>query len=176
MIKTVDPTTRETPFREKEETRSSRPRASFTDKVFLIKDDLIRLFQEEVALAKAELREGLEEARSSSSTIATAVILMTGGAIIGLMTLSILVSWIANVAGLALLPSLAIGFAVVALVTSVAGYLALRSGKSQFANRSLQVPRTKESVRRSKDIVTDQRRSPDQRESPDHQPHHQPIS
>jgi pilus assembly protein TadC len=102
-------------------------------------DDVRELFREEVALARAEVREEL------SAWGAAAVRMAAGGAIAAIGGLFVLVALAEGVAALFGWPNWA-GFLLAGAVLAIGGFVALQAGRKR-AGTIAALPRTKETMR-----------------------------
>ena len=102
-------------------------------------DDARELFREEVALARAEIREEVSAWAAAGGAMAA------GGAVLGVAALFILVALALGVAALLQWPNWA-GFLLVGVVLGVVGAVALMAGRAK-AHRILTLPKTTETVK-----------------------------
>ena len=102
-------------------------------------DDARELFREEVALARAEIREEVSAWAAAGGAMAA------GGAVLGVAALFILVALALGVAALLQWPNWA-GFLLVGVVLGVVGAVALMAGRAK-AHRILTLPKTAETVK-----------------------------
>jgi hypothetical protein len=102
-------------------------------------DDARELFREEVALARAEIRE------EASAWAAAAGSMAAGAAVLGMAGLFLLVALALGIAALLHWPTWA-GFLIVGVVLAVAGAVAFMTGRER-AHRILTLPKTTETVK-----------------------------
>jgi hypothetical protein len=109
-------------------------------------EDVTSLFRNELALARAETMEAAHKAKAGVGAVATggAVALLGGvalvvAAILGLAT--VMVAWLAAL--------------IVGAVLVVVGYAMVSSGKKRLEPSNLTLDRTRESLRRDKETVTE---------------------
>jgi len=102
-------------------------------------DDARELFREEVALARAEIRNELSAWAAAGTTIAA------GGAVLGVAGLFILAAIALGIAALFHWPNWA-GFLLVGGVLAVGGAVAFMAGRAR-AHRILTLPKTTETVK-----------------------------
>ncbi len=102
-------------------------------------DDTRELFREEVALARAEVRE------EASAWAAAGGVMASGGAVLGAAALFLLVACALGITGGFHWPNWA-GFLIVGFVLAVIGAVAVVHGRDR-ARRILTLPRTTDSVK-----------------------------
>lgn len=110
-------------------------------------DDVRELFREEVALARAEVREEL----SAWTSAATAMV--AGGAIAAVGGLFVLVALAQGAAALFGWSNWA-GFLLVGVVLAIVGFVALRTGRTR-AGTIAALPKTKETVKETSTWIKD---------------------
>jgi pilus assembly protein TadC len=110
-------------------------------------DDVRELFREEVALARAEVREELGAWSSAAAAMAA------GGAIAALGGLFVLVAIAQGVAALFGWPHWA-GFLIMGVALAIAGFAALTRGRKRAAT-IVALPKTKETVRETSTWIKD---------------------
>ncbi|HZP49369.1 MAG TPA: phage holin family protein [Vicinamibacterales bacterium] len=114
-------------------------RESTTSLLQRVIDDARELFREEVALARAEVRE------EASAWAAAGAAMAGGGAVLGAAALFVLVACALGISTGLRWPNWA-GFLIVGVVLAVGGGIALVRGRDR-ARRILMLPRTTESVK-----------------------------
>jgi hypothetical protein len=114
-----------------------------------LRDDATALIRNELALAKSEFME-------SVTTLKLSLTAMAGGAIVLLCGVLTLIA--AAVLGLSLVIAAWAAALIVGVVLTLVGYVMIRSAKSKFADPSLTLRETKESLR--KDAALAARREP----------------
>jgi putative superfamily III holin-X len=110
-------------------------------------DDARELFREEVALARAEIRE------EASAWAAAAGSMAAGGAVLAAAALFVLVAVALGAAALFRWPDWA-GFLLVGVLLAVAGAVAFKAGRAR-ARRILTLPRTTETVKETSAWIKD---------------------
>ena len=107
-------------------------------------DELVTLFRQEMALARAEI------SRSVTSFIAGAASLATGGVV---LFAGFLVLLAAAVLGLATVMRPWLAALIVGVVAGIIGYLMVRAGRKALDPDRLKPARTAQSLRRDKDVL-----------------------
>ena len=139
--------------------RESSPgfRNTAMDKITTLKDDFLTLYRQEIALAKAEVREGAGKVKASAGSIGIGIAFAIGGFGLLLGAATQAVTWLCMALGLGLMPSLVIGFVSIGLLSLLVGYAAIKAGQKKIENSNLRVPKTKETLRRSKELMEEQK-------------------
>lgn len=102
------------------------------------------LFTKELALAKAELREGLKTLKAGTAAVAGGAVVLLAGLIILLM---------AAVYGLGTMMQLWLAALIVGVITLVIGFIMLQSGKKQFEPSHFTPDRTLNAMQQDKDTL-----------------------
>ncbi|PYQ70011.1 MAG: hypothetical protein DMG04_26205 [Acidobacteria bacterium] len=110
-------------------------------------DDVRELFREEVALARAEVREELSAWSTAAASMAA------GGAIAAVGGLFVLVAIAQGAAALFGWPNWA-GFLLAGVVLAIAGFVAVQAGRKRFT-KIVPLPKTKETVRETSTWIKD---------------------
>ncbi len=114
-------------------------------------DDVRELFREEVALARAEIRQ------EASAWAAAAGSMAAGGAVLGVAALFILAAMALGIAALFHWPNWA-GFLLVGVVLAIVGAIALMAGRAR-AHRIPTLPKTTETVKETSAWMKDRMNS-----------------
>ena len=118
-----------------------------TDLIQRVVDDFRDLFREEVALARAEVRE------EASAWAAAGARLAAGGAVLGVGALFVLVAIALGVAALFHWPNWA-GFLLVGVLLAIGGAVALQMGRAR-ARRIATLPKTTHEVKETSQWIKD---------------------
>lgn len=129
---------------------------SIYDRILGVKEDFTTLYRQEIALAKAEVREGAEKVKASTGAMAAGAVLLASSVTMLLASVAALISWLVLALGGSLISALGVGFAGAALIGALTGAAFLKAGQKKLQNSKLSVPRTKETLQRSKDLIEDQ--------------------
>jgi len=107
-------------------------------------DEVATLLRKELALAKAELSESINQAKLGALSLAA------GGAVLFAALLVLL-----DAARLALSHVVSDWLAalIVGVITAILGFIALQAGKKKFEATQLKPGRTQDALRRDKDLV-----------------------
>jgi hypothetical protein len=107
-------------------------------------DELSTLLRKELALAKAELSESINQAKIGAISLAA------GGAV---LFAALLVLLSAATFALAHIVSDWLAALIIGVITAIAGFVMLQSGKKKFDASRLKPERTQDAFRRDKDMV-----------------------
>jgi hypothetical protein len=107
-------------------------------------DELSTLLRKELALAKAELSESLNQAKTGAISLAA------GGAV---LFAALLVLLSAATFALAHVVSDWLAALIIGVITAIAGFVMLQSGKKKFEASRLTPERTQDAFRRDKEMV-----------------------
>lgn len=102
------------------------------------------LIGEELALAKAEIRDSIQTAKAATAALAGGAVFMLAGLVILLM---------AAVYGLALVMAPWLAALIVGVVAMVVGFVMVQSGKKQLESSQLTPERTMNSLHKDKDAI-----------------------
>ena len=102
------------------------------------------LFTKELALARAEMRENVEQTRRGAMEVSAGGVVLVGGYVVLLM---------AAVYGLSTVMEPWLAALLVGGVASVIGYVMVRSGARHFSARDLRPERTIDSVHKDADAI-----------------------
>jgi len=102
------------------------------------------LIGEELALAKAEIRDSIQTAKAAAAALAGGMVVMLAGLVILLM---------AAVYGLALVVPAWLAALIVGSVAMVVGFVMVQSGKKQLEPSLLTPERTMNSLHKDKDAI-----------------------
>jgi len=102
------------------------------------------LIGEELALAKAEIRDSIQTAKAATAALAGGMVFMLAGLVILLM---------AAVYGLALIMQAWLAALIVGAVAMGVGFVMVRSGKKQLEPSQLTPDRTLNSLQKDKDAI-----------------------
>lgn len=158
MVSSIEPREQVKPAVETSTTPRARvtpARPGLADQLISVKDELVTLYQQELALAKTEISEGLDKTKASAGALGTGTVMLIGGFMLLLTTLSMLIGWGCNVAGMAIVPALLTGFASMTVISLIVGAVMLKAGKKKLVNKDLTAPKTMDTLRSSKEIVKD---------------------
>ena len=102
------------------------------------------LFTKELALARAEMRENLEQTRRGATEVSTGGIVLAGGYIVLLLAAvyalsEVMAPWLAAL--------------LVGGIAAVAGYMMVKAGMRHFSAHDLRPERTIESIQKDADAV-----------------------
>jgi Putative Actinobacterial Holin-X, holin superfamily III len=107
-------------------------------------DDLSILFRKEMALAKAEVSQAVDEAKAGIAGIAVGGAVLYAGFLTVLAAFVMLLARVMPAWGAALL---------VGAVTVIAGYAMVQAARKKFSPTNLKPELTKESLRRDKEVL-----------------------
>jgi predicted phage tail protein len=107
-------------------------------------DDLSILFRQELALAKAEVTQAVDEAKAGVAGIAVGGAVLYAGFLTVLAALVMLLARVMPAWGAALL---------VGAVTVIAGYAMVQAARKKLSPTNLKPELTKESLRRDKEVL-----------------------
>ena len=108
-------------------------------------DDVSQLFRNEIALARAEVRESVGKAKAGIGAVAV------GGAVLLVGALALVA---ALILGLAEVVEPWLAALIVGAIFAVVGYVMLQAGKRKLEPSNFAFERTQESLRKDKDTVT----------------------
>ena len=125
--------------------RSTEPQPdSTTGLLSRLVDEVSTLLRKELALAKAELSESINDAKLGAISLAG------GGAV---LFAALLVLLAAATLALSHVISDWLAALIVGLITAVVGFIMLQAGKKKFETSRLKPQRTQDALRRDKDMV-----------------------
>jgi hypothetical protein len=107
-------------------------------------DDLSLLLRQELALARAEVTQAVDEAKAGMARIAVGGAVLYGGFLTVLAALVLLLAEVMPAWGAALL---------IGAATSIAGYAMVRTARKKLNSANFKPELTKESLRRDKEIL-----------------------
>jgi len=126
-------------------TRPTEPQPdSTTGLLSRLVDEVSTLLRKELALAKAELSESINEAKLGAISLAA------GGAV---LFAALLVLLAAATLALSHVVSDWLAALIIGVITAVVGFVMLQSGKKKFEATHLKPERTQDALRRDKDMV-----------------------
>ena len=126
-------------------TRPTEPQPdSTTGLLSRLVDEVSTLLRKELALAKAELSESINEAKLGAISLAA------GGAV---LFAALLVLLAAATLALSHVVSDWLAALIIGVITAVVGFVMLQSGKKKFETSRLKPQRTQDALRRDKDMV-----------------------
>lgn len=123
---------------------SDKEHSSVPQLVRQLSSEVTTLFTKEISLARSEMRESVQEAK-------TGVIAMTGGGVVLLAGLIVLL--MAAVYGLANFIALWLSALIVGAVVAIIGFIMVKSGQSKLKADSFKPERTSHEMQRDRDNI-----------------------
>lgn len=123
---------------------SLHSRESIPDLMRGLAGDLTTLFSKEIALAKAELNEAADEAKTAVASMATGGVLAHAGLVVLLLS---------AVFGLDKILELWVAALIVGLVALIIGFVMIKAAKSKMKPGAFKPERTVESLHKTKDTA-----------------------
>jgi hypothetical protein len=143
--------------------RSARPHAtdqprahaapSISDIFKQLRDEMLTLFRQEIALVRTETGEMVKQAAKDAAKVPAGGVIALVGVTLSMIALAIFLSWGLFALGLPLLAAAGLGFLILGLLTTAVGYGLLKSGAHRLVNEDLTPHRTLKSVQENKDWI-----------------------
>jgi hypothetical protein len=121
-----------------------------------LRDELVTLFRQEIALAKTEMSEKASKTGRDIGSIATGAVFLMSGLIVALLGLSALLYWVLTYFDVSNYHAGWIAPLVVGLATALIGYGLVQGGLSAIKRRSFVPEKTVQSLKEDKQWLTNQ--------------------